>query len=55
MGTSTQTVPAWAEWLTFTGESKDEIPKLSRVDYMPPIINPVTEKAIMQHILKALL
>ena len=43
MGASTQTVPAWAGWVTLTGGSEDEVPKLSRVDYMSPIINPITE------------
>ena len=28
------------------------MPELSRVDYMPPIINPITENATVQHILK---
>ena len=54
MGASTQTVPAWAGWVTLTGGSEDEVPKLSRVDYMSPIINPITENSptIVQHILK---
>ena len=38
MGASTQTVPVWAGWGTLTGGSEDEVPKLSRVDYMSPII-----------------
>ena len=33
MGASTQTVPAWAGWVTLTGGSEDEVPKLSRVDF----------------------
>ena len=43
MGASAQTVPAWAGWVTLTRGSEDEVPKLSRVDYMSPIINPITE------------
>ena len=49
---STQTVPAWAGWVILTGGSEDEVPKLSRIDYMPPLINPITENATVQHILK---
>ena len=41
-----------AGWVTLTGGSEDEVPKLSRVDYMSPIINPITENATEQHILK---
>ena len=54
MAASTQTVPAWAGWVTLTGGSADETPKLSRVDYMSPIINPITENSAttVQHILK---
>ena len=54
MAASTQTVPAWAGWVTLTGGSEDETPKLSRVDYMSPIINPITENSptTVQHILK---
>ena len=55
MGASTQTVPAWAGWVTLTGGSEDEVPKLSRVDYLSPIINPITENTgstTVRHILK---
>ena len=54
MAASTQTVPAWAGWVTLTGGSEDETPKLSRVDYMSPTINPITENShtTVQHILK---
>ena len=55
MGASTQTVPAWAGWVTRTGGSEDEVPKLSRVDYLSPIINPITENissTTVRHILK---
>ena len=52
MGTSTQTVPAWAGWITLTGGSENKAAKLSQIDYMPPIINPITENATVQHILK---
>ena len=54
MAASTQTVPAWAGWVTLTGGSEDETPKLSRVHYMSPIINPITENSTttVQHILK---
>ena len=53
MAASTQTVPAWAGWVTLTGGSEDETPKLS-LDYMSPIINPITENShtTVQHILK---
>ena len=30
-------------WMGNTGGSEDEVPKLSRVDYMSPIISPITE------------
>ena len=55
MGASTQTVPAWAGWVTLTGGSEDEVPKLSRFDYLSPIIDPITESigsTTVRHILK---
>ena len=41
-----QTVPAWAGWVSLTGNSEGENQQLSTVDYMAPVNEPVTEMPV---------
>ena len=43
-------VPSWAGWLSLVGYKPDECQ--STVEYMPPILSPITDNSTMQELLK---
>ena len=50
-----QNIPSWAGWLSATSQPTDQSgkePRCSIVDYMAPVLQPVTENATVQHILE---
>ena len=50
-----QSVPSWAGWLSATSKilhDMDRELQCSTVDYMAPILFPITENATVQHVLE---
>eukprot|EP00916_Digyalum_oweni_P000533 GHVL01001092.1.p1 GENE.GHVL01001092.1~~GHVL01001092.1.p1 ORF type:complete len:330 (-),score=16.41 GHVL01001092.1:501-1490(-) len=44
-------IPEWAGWISLTGREVQAIQEQSVVDYMPPVLHPVTDNATVRHIL----
>ena len=50
-----QNVPSWTGWLSATSKilrDMDREPQCSKVNYMAPILFPITENATVQHVLE---
>lgn len=47
-----QRFPSWAGWISLTGQNMLSVNDMSTIDYMQPVLHPVTNNETVQHIIQ---